>query len=462
MKDLTAMTREFVRSERLIRRGGRAVVAVSGGVDSVVLLEVLFQVSTALGFELTVAHVHHGLRPEADGDEEFVRQLALERQMRFRSSRIAVADVASQSGESVEMAGHRLRHAFLASVALEVAAPLVVLAHHADDQAELVLLRLLRGAGGEGIGGMRPLDRSPSDDRVRLFRPFLEVKKKEIIDFARQQGLEWREDVSNGNREFLRNRVRNELLPSLERDFQPGIRGTLARSAAIAAAESELTTKLGREWLKAPGRRLFEGLHVAVQRAVIRQQAWALGVDADFESVERLRLTITPVSVPGGIDLVRLKSGKLERWHPHPGNLEGETSVDWSHSPGMVFWGGTHIRWSIRVGPDATGRAEMGRASEWFDADRVGTPVRLRHWRPGDRFHSLGLPRPARLQNLFVNRKVPGVLRRELVVAETNAGVIFWVESLPPGEPFKVTSVTRRVLEWACQRPDNPGKAACA
>ena len=462
MKDLTAMTREFVRSQRLIRRGERAVVAVSGGVDSVVLLEVLFQVSTALGFELTVAHVHHGLRPEADGDEEFVRQVALERQLRFRSSRIAVADEASKTGESVEMAGHRLRHAILASVAVEESAPLVALAHHADDQAELVLLRLLRGAGGDGIGGMGRLDRSPSDARVRLFRPFVDVKKGAIIDFAKQQGLEWREDVSNVSREFLRNRVRHELLPILERDFHPGIRSTLARTAVIASAESELVEKLGLNWLKAPGRRLFSRLHVAIQRAVVRQQAWSLGVDLDFDSIERLRLTVTPVSVPGGIHLVRLTSGRLERWHPYPENQAGEISVELDSFPQTTDWGSTRIEWSIREWSGTMPLPGMPPCTQWFDAEAVGSPIRLRHWRPGDRFHSLGLPGPARLQNLFVNRKVPSGFRRQLVVAETCVGDIFWVESLPPGEPFKVTLGTRRVLEWNWNRPENPGKAACA
>ncbi len=462
MKDLAAMTREFVRSQRLIPRGGRAIVAVSGGVDSVVLLEVLYQVGSALGFELIVAHVHHGLRPEADLEEEFVHQLARERHLKFRSSRIAVAHEASKTGESLEMAGHRLRHAFLAMIALEQEATLVALAHHADDQAELVLLRLLRGAGGDGIGGMRFLDRSPSDARVALFRPFLEVKKGEIIHFAQEQGLEWREDASNGCREILRNRIRHELLPGLERDYQPGIRGTLARAAAITAAESELTAKLGRDWLKSPGRRRFEGLHVAIQRAVVRQQAWSLGLDLDFEAIERLRSTVTPVSVGRGVDLIRSKSGRLEHWHPLPGNEESETSVDWGSNPGTISWGGARMDWSIRAWPKGAELPELAGGEQWFDADRVGPTARLRHWRPGDRFQSLGLGQAARLQNLFVNRKVPAGHRRGLVVAETAGGEIFWVESLPPGEPFKVTSATRRILEWKCHRPTNPGKAACA
>ena len=462
MKDLTAMTRELVCSRRLLRRGDRAIVAVSGGIDSVVLLEVLFQVGTALGFDLTVAHVHHGLRADADGDEEFVRQLAGERHLKFRSSRMAVADEASRTGESVEMAGHRLRHTFLASVAREEAAPLVALAHHADDQAELVLLRLLRGAGGEGIGGMRLLDRSPSDDRVGLFRPFLEVHKAELVDFAKQQGLDWREDVTNGSREILRNRVRHELLPVLERDYQPGIRSTLARAAAITAAESDLAMKLGGDWLKSPGRRLFTRLHVAIQRAILRQQAWGLGVDLDFEAIERLRLTLTPVSVAGGIDLIRLPSGRLERWQARSGTLEGEVIVQWNSPAGRMVWGGIEIEWAVRERTGDMGVPDREEGTEWFDADAVGTPVRLRHWRAGDRFHSLGLSGPARLQNLFVNRKVPASLRRGLVVAERQEGGLFWVESLPPGEPFKVTESTRRILKWTCRRPDNPGKVACA
>ena len=449
MHPLVELAQTALLRHRLWPERGPLVVAVSGGLDSVVLLRVLAQLSPAAGVPLVVAHANHCLRDEAELEASFVANLAKQLTLPFVSERLPVRAAASQSRESIEMTARRLRHAFLVRAAEAHQAQRIALAHYAGDQAELFLLRLLRGAGGAGLGGMRTCSPSPADPRFELVRPFLDVPRELLRDYAAACGIAHCEDPSNADVRIPRNRIRHELLPLLRREYSPAIDTLLLRTGDLLGAEAEFVRDAARRWLRANRRPAFDRLAVALQRAIIREQLWALGHEAEFELVERLRLHPEAVSANPGKTL-RSSAGNVVVSAPQPSDFStAELPVSLAAKSGQFQFGGVEVTWS-RTRSSATPPRRPVPGREQFDATAIGPEITVRHWRPGDRFRPLGLPRLAKLQNLFVNRKIPADERRRLIVATTSAGEIFWVEGLPPGEGFKVSPTTtqRLTLRW--------------
>lgn len=326
------------------------LVGVSGGADSVALLDALVQ----LGYRPHVCHLNHQWRgADSDADAEFVRQLAGQYGL--------PVTIESRAVEKNEDAARQARFKVFESVGI----PTVALAHTADDQVETFLMRLIRGAGMEGLAGISP-DRQIGS--LRVIRPLLNVSRQEVLDYLRSRDLKWREDASNADRQFLRNRIRHELLPVLERDFNPGIRDALRRTAEILRAEIERDP-------------------VAVERRTIRQMS--------FEQVEQLR--------------------QLTK-RPEPRATEAPVKLE-----------------------------------ESFDADALGEGLVVRTWQEGDRFQPLGMTGQKKLQDFFVDEKVPRDRRGQVPLLCAADGRIAWVVGYRIAEPFKVTAATKRVLRIAFQ-----------
>ncbi len=457
MTGLLERMRERIVTRRLFKRGERVVVAVSGGVDSMVLLHVLYTLAPDFGWELSVAHFNHRLRGRSsDADERLVRGTA--RRLRLPCA-VASAEVrkgAEARGVSIEMAARELRHAFLARCAKSRGARVVALAHHADDQVELFLLRLFRGAGGEGLGGMKARSASPTGERVTLVRPLLEFSKEEIVSFARVRGIRFREDASNASAEFERNWVRQELLPKLRRR-QPAVVKNILRTMEIAGTEADFISQAA----STSAGRSFSNLHIAVQRRLVQRQIQHLGVASDFQLVEALRAQPgCKVSVGPGVELVCDADGRVRRVKSEPLDFDpSELRVELSEalfgrgrrSKTVEFNGLRLSWWGVRRTKSFSPQRAPRR--EYFDADKIGSWLLLRHWRPGDRFQPIGMPAALKLQDWFTNRKIPAARRRRLVLAVSERGEVFWVEGERIGEAAKVTPATCRLLELRWKQP---------
>ncbi len=432
----------------------RLLVAVSGGADSTALLHALAGVASRGRWELHVAHFNHGLRGlESDADADFVAASASGLGLPLHTARASGRRLTSPGRESVEMTARRLRHAFLARTAREIRADAVVLGHHADDQVELLLMRLLRGSGGSGLGGMRWSSASPADPEVRLCRPLLDVHRHDLRGWLATHGLTFREDASNSDPGIPRNAVRHQLLPFLREFAGAGLDPVLARVADLVGAESDYVAQTAAAWSASGSPADFVTLHPAVQRAVIRGQLWDLGQDATFELVERLRRRpARNTSASGARNWHRTKGTILPAATPTDDFQTGVRKVRLDGRVHQVTWHGVRLRWTPVNGPSAGQRPDPGAGCECFDAAAVGSRVELRHWRPGDRFQPLGLGRSAKLQDLFTNRKINASERRHRLLAATEAGEIFWVEGLPPGDRFRVTPTTRKRLDWSWVR----------
>lgn len=226
-------------------QGGVLLCAVSGGRDSVCLLHYLAAVAPERGFTVAAGHLNHRMRPEAQRDEDFVRELCRDLGVAFYTEAAPVYETAARWGLGVEETGRRLRYDFLLRTAEKIGAERIATAHHAQDQAETVLLNLLRGTGPEGLGGIPPV-------RGRIVRPLLQTGRGEIEDYLRQHGLSYVEDSTNEDTHYARNRLRRELWPQLE-TINPALTKAIGRTAEILRRENDYLDALAAERLPPEG-----------------------------------------------------------------------------------------------------------------------------------------------------------------------------------------------------------------
>jgi tRNA(Ile)-lysidine synthase len=497
--DLAEHLHKSIRQKKLLQTGQPILVAVSGGLDSMVLLHLLHQISQKESWKLAVAHLNHQLRGRSShADERLVGDTARKLGLPFVLERADVRKLARKHKLSIEMAARKLRHDFLAREAIRLGIQTVALGHHADDQIELFFLRLLRGSGGEGLAGMSSISVSPSNKQVILVRPMLDLSKSDLKEFAIKNDIRFREDASNASLKFQRNRIRHELLPLLRERYQKSLDKIILRVGEIVSAESDFTTQCAMHWLekleglKKPKRRSgrpFEELPVALQRRIVQLQSLKLGFPINFDTVENLRLNPErAVNIPGNdrvACLTRDISGCITL--SSQAKAEFQTSsqkVSLSKNPGHLVFDGLRIEWHVASGvspdvepgilpgginlkkhaskpstpgpggkvPPSTAGSTPAGTFEYFDAQKIGSSMLLRHWRPGDRFNPIGMQRFVKLQDIFTNEKIPRNKRRSLVVALAENGEVFWVEGLRISENFKVTKTTKKYLHWSWTR----------
>jgi len=316
MKKAAELLPRFLRRIGTVSPGQRALAGVSGGIDSVVLLDLLQRASFP---DLVVAHFHHGLRGrEADRDEKFVRQLAASAGARFAIGRGQTRVRAAKNKESLEEAARGLRRKFFARAAAKHDVTTLFLAHHAGDTAETLLFHLARGAGRRGLGSLRgeaPLENS----NATIVRPLLGFTRAEITAYARARKLIWREDQSNASPKFTRNRLRREVWPVLTRAMGFDPTPALARTAEILAAEEEWIESLVA--IDAGGAQLdlrtLRSKPLAHQRRLLRTWLGArTATGVDFETIEAARQLALSKSHPAKLNLprgdhLRRRAGKL-------------------------------------------------------------------------------------------------------------------------------------------------------
>ncbi len=244
--DLIDHVAQMLTEHQLILPGARVVVGVSGGADSIVLLHLLHRLRSRWDLALHVAHLDHGLRPDAGQDAVFVERVATDWQIPCTIERCDVSARCQQAGWSLEDGARRIRYQMFLEVAKRHSATHIALAHTADDQAETVLMRLLRGTGLLGLGAI-PMKRQMQG--VWLVRPLLQAWRRDLLAYVEGEHLPYREDSTNNDTRFVRNRIRHELLPLLERDYNPNIKGTLTQLAEQSGCDyAYLQDSAARQW----------------------------------------------------------------------------------------------------------------------------------------------------------------------------------------------------------------------
>ena len=451
---LLERVRATIDRHRMLGPGEAVLVAVSGGVDSVVLLDLLGQLGPDYGICLHVAHLDHGLRGAAStGDARFVERVAEERGLPLHASRLDPDALAEHRRHGAEGAAREARLAFLLHVAAEVGAERIALGHTADDQAETVLHRLARGTGITGLRGIRPV-------RPPFIRPLIDATRDEILAYARERGIVWRDDASNADVSFARNRIRHRVLPELEAINPRAVEAICRGSIYAAEAEEASRFLVATLWEAACSEEGDERLALrrgalslyprSVQKLLLREGARRVrgsltGIEHDHVEAAVRLIAGGPargeLSLPGlhvrvqndELLLTRRAEAPLEPW-TFPIDL-GETEIP---EPPVT------LELAI-VEDEPPQRIPSDRWTEWADADRVAFPLELRSRREGDRFAPFGLGTSVKLKDFLINERVPYFDRGRLPLLCDREKIV-WIVGVRLSDEVRVTDATRRYL----------------
>ncbi len=433
-----------------VRRGALVLLALSGGADSVALFHALAALRERFGYRLAAAHFNHHLRgDESDRDQAFVCDLCARAQVE-----LVVGHAEDLGGCNLEERARESRYRFLHSAADRIGACHIALAHHADDQAETVLMRLLRGTGVAGLGAMA--EAGPG----MLVRPMLSLKRGEIIEYLNAIGARFVTDSTNCSPAILRNRLRAQLIPMLERDYAPRVGRRLGELAdemrslddfVTAAAEAELDRSLGAGGALEVSidisrfATLHPALAAAVIRALVRRQTGTLRrlTRAHVEAVRRLCLDGPPngvINLPSGWRAER-QYGRLQLRNsapPKPAEFLIPIESDGTTiAPGLVFEGSV-----IGVGEAAMPATPFEAV---FDTGQVRCGLAARSFVPGDRIHPLGMEGTRKVKEVFIDHKVPRSRRAALPLVVAGDEVV-WIPGLVRSAAALVTDRTTTVV----------------
>jgi tRNA(Ile)-lysidine synthase len=442
------------------------LVAVSGGSDSLCLLLVLRE----LGFTVRAAHFDHGLRPESARDAETVQRLAQTLGIDFHVERGDVRQRAKQNRTTLEEAARDLRYDFLLRAANDCRAPAIAIGHTADDQAETVLMHLLRGSGLQGLRGIRPETFSRG---LRIIRPLLRLTHAQTVEYCRQAGWQPLEDPSNQDPSFARNRIRRELIPQL-REYNPQIVPVLCRLSEIAAAQTEFLDRATDDFLHRfllpaePGvvrivRDAFNQSPLALRQAIIRRAVGEIAGtlrDLAYRHVNRvIEFSLTPtltrrMNLALGIDVSIEKQSLVLRkreaaptfpeWEKIPLSVPGEVSIrrpDWKFHiaykqvSGLPSVDAGKDPWTIRM-----------------DADKIRLPIFLRKRKSGDRFFPAGMPGAVRLNDFLAAHHLPHA-ERDCWPMVCDGNGILWIPGYRLREGAAYSSESGDCLEIRVERP---------
>jgi tRNA(Ile)-lysidine synthase len=460
---LTTRMLATIRGRARVPPGSTLLVAVSGGADSVALLDALRRIAPRLRLRLAVAHLNHGIRGRAaDADAAFVRALAKAHKLPCVVGRADVPRLARRRGVSLEMAAREARYRFLAAAARRTGADAIATAHTADDQAETILLNLLRGTGAQGLAGIPYVGTAHGR---RIVRPLLEATRADVVAYLRRRRLAWREDATNRDPAFLRNRVRHELLPLLEARFNPRVRAALLRAGHIAEAEDAWLEDLaGRALAGCLARGVLSAdrlraLPLGARRRVLRLWLARAGVPAsavDFDAVERLDRAVRR---DRGSERVALRGGwtaqraygelRLRRAAPSPAPaFRRQLRI-----PGRTVLRGPGVEVTAQLAPglvrERPPRPGAGPArASLSTAAWARRPLTARSWKPGDRMRPFGMKGSKKVQDILVDAKVPRAERAAVPIVECG-GEIVWIPGYRIAQGWEVRDPAGEALQLA-------------
>ncbi|MDH4069082.1 MAG: tRNA lysidine(34) synthetase TilS [Ignavibacteria bacterium] len=466
----TFLTRfhEYSRQRRLIEDRGKIIAAVSGGVDSVVMLDLLAREAETLGLSVIVAHFNHQLRgEESDADEEHVAQLARHYGYEFYVERSTTGEYAKHYKLGIQEAARKLRYRFFDRLLVSSGFDRVATAHNADDNAETVLLNLFRGAGVQGLSGI-PVFR----EEAKVIRPLLFAPRIDIEQFALHEQLEYRKDSSNEKDLYSRNYLRHHIFPLVKENINPSVVQTLQRSAELfRELEAFLTYSSAQSFEMMVAKRNEDELHLSIPRlrsnpVLMQQYVVMLAAkqfaqkQLEYEQVNGiLSLTegLTGAWVPLSREYVVFRDRENLVFRKAEEPPEFHVSVQPNHR--YEF---DQFLFSSETVPGSDFVAGSGNGSvEFLDADRVGDePLVLRTWEDGDAFVPLGMKASKKISDFFVDEKIPIYQKHHIPILETRTGDVVWVCGHRIDDRFKVTDETVRVIKVEFSRTRNESKGS--
>jgi tRNA(Ile)-lysidine synthase len=450
---------DFIASHRLIAASDRILVAVSGGKDSVALLDLLHRFASSSADRLGVVYIDHGWDPKRhESEQAFVRELANRYSITFHFEKIESSGGTKPGSMSLEAWSRQERYRLLNSVLCDGEYDLCALGHTADDQAETVLMRILKGSGLWGLSGI-PVRRDA------FVRPLMAFSSTAIIRYLALRKLQFLEDPTNRDRRFLRSRIRYNLLPKLEHYFNPEVKEALiGLSQDISQWRNEVNRVFPSPIRQEKGKIMLAQstffLYLDILKKIWLQEALlrATGVlytlrRHHIHDVSRLSgddKTGKWIRLPGGMRLLRDRDRLIliPELPSEPRSIAVSLGDNNCRSLGVTF--------SAELMPANTAEFSDNRYIEWMDFDRIAFPWILRHWKPGDRFHPLGAPGYRKISDFLIDQKVPRFEKDRTLVLEAS-GEIVWVVGHRLSQSARITKGTGKVVR--CEVADTDSNA---
>ncbi len=460
MDETLKKVRNTISRYQMISFGDRIVVGVSGGPDSVCLLDILNNLRNDLGIELVAAHFDHGFRPDEDGNETlFVKSLAMSLGLPFETQK---AGSNMEGTGSLEEAARYARYCFFDEVKDKSSALKIATGHTLNDQAETVLMRLLRGSGASGLAGIPPVRDG------RIIRPLINLTRDEVISYTESRGLKYVTDSSNYETHFLRNRIRLEVLPQLK-EIQPQVIELMGQTAEIMKRDDEWMEAEATAWVEKSAE-ISKKFRVRIPLSLFKQLPEALKFRIIRHALKISGGTLRRVTLQHIEDVISLVIGEKPQAQIHmPNGLvvarsydklvfdvrEEEEFSEYSYAmdgPGAFYLDAQGYTISIRE-IEKTEIPDMS-SSPWtayFDADQITYPLEIRNFRPGDRFIPFGMSGHKKLKDFFIELKIPSQDRSRIPILTYNEKPI-WVCGIRIDDRYKVTDETKNVLRVTISR----------
>lgn len=441
---------ETIIANKLIEEGDHVIVGASGGPDSQFLICALMELRKEIDFTIILAHLNHLHRKEADFDENLVEKTAEKFGLDFRKKSASMDDYAKQYGLSSEDAGRRLRYEFFREIQKEFPKSKIAVAHNLDDQAETVLMRIIRGTGVEGL---RAMEYRNGD----IIRPILDIKKTNILEYLDRKQIPYAIDKTNFTTDYTRNKLRLEIIPEIEK-INPNFKESLAKLSEISKDEISISDSYIKNIYEdiiiqrktdslSFDKKAFESYDKAIQRRLIRRAIGEIKKEVRDISKENIDTFLKLVNLNNGKsiikdDLVFLKSYKFYKL----GLIKDQSQRGLKQSFIDI---GDEIRFGekrIRISQVSDFHKKHGRNVEYFDRDKLTFPLQIRYRKNGDKFKPIGLGHSKKIKDFFIDMKVDKEKRDKipLILSEND---IIWVTSFRSSEDYKVDPSTKNIIK---------------
>ncbi|MCP3933569.1 MAG: tRNA lysidine(34) synthetase TilS [Bacteroidetes bacterium] len=453
---LISRVSQTIKSNDLLNQGDCVIVAVSGGSDSLALLDILMHLDLKL--HLVAAYINHGLRPEEISKEiRLLEQYCSKRNISFKTDTVPVIDFANEEKKSIEEAARILRYEALQKISYKHAAKAIVTGHTADDQVEHFLIRIIRGASPSGLTGMQL-------KRENIIRPLLFEKKQTLTSYLKDKSISWCTDSSNADRKFLRNRVRHDLLPIFRSKFNPSIDRSILQCMQTLSAEDKYIKQISNTVFKfsvtinknnsllVHGDHLLKE-HLAIQRRIVEKCCWFVGTRPSYNQLESIIKLLKNPKNSGELHLENnilvekvehdIRFSKTSVPHRKKSHPQPELNIE---VPGPGIYKCQKLRKKLRIKKTCT-TLHFIPTKQYLDMARVTFPLKVRSLLPGDRFHPYNSPGHKKVSRYFNDKKIPVKQRQNypLLVDEING--IIAVLGLQIDNNYKISKSTTRLLE---------------
>ncbi|WMM25415.1 tRNA lysidine(34) synthetase TilS [Tissierella sp. MB52-C2] len=445
-----------IKEYNLIEENDNIVVGISGGPDSMALLYSLLEVKSSIPFSIHIAHVNHGVRgKDAKSDQLFVERIAKELNLSYYTKDVDMIQYGKENGISSEEAGRELRYGFFREILLKVGKGKIAVAHNMNDQAETLIMRFLRGTGIDGLKGMEFKTKD-------IIRPILGIDRKEIESYIEKNNIETVLDKTNLEPIYSRNKVRLELIPYIEENFNPNIVNTLWRMSKISSVDSKFLEEYSKERfniiVKNKDRHsiILDGGKFLQEDKSIQQRIIRVAIEEINDSLQgitevQINLTLSLFSSLNTGKEIHLSNGIIAKTRYNDLIIEKDHKKEASKYFYKLNLGNTNledIKYSFKVEVFPVGEnfiLNKSKNTRYFDFDIVKGSLGVRNRREGDRLHPFGMRGTKKLKDYFIDEKIPKELRDRipLIVDEEN---IIWVVGYRTNDLYKVTKNSKKIL----------------